>query len=122
MPNLPRSQRPPVDERPVMVFQPRDLDILKAVSDHRALTANHIINLFERSQSTLQRRLQLLYEHEYLDRQFVAVVSRAPASLPAIYTVGSRGVRALIDGYKMDRRDIRRPRTQVGWQILHYLI
>ncbi len=122
MPNAPRSERLPEDQRPPMVFQPRDLEILKAISDCRALTAQHIEDLFERKQSTIQRRLQLLYQHEYLDRQYLAVVSRAPASLPAIYTVGARGVRALIDGYQMDRGDIRRPRTQLGWKFLDHLL
>jgi hypothetical protein len=66
----PRRKRLPLHERPSFKLMPRDIEIIRAVNDYRALFQSQLEQLFERSSSTLQKRLWLLWEHEFLDRQF----------------------------------------------------
>jgi hypothetical protein len=110
------------DARPVMVLTDRDKEILRAVNDHRALKQEHIQALFFSSRSTAQFRLQRLFHNEFLDRQFLSVVSGGPAASPAIYTVGKRGAHILVEECGLDRREVRLPKGTFSWQFIEHLL
>src|SRR5258708_25283628 len=92
----PRHRRVVEEARPPMVLTARDREIIKAVNDHRALLQEHIQALFFQSRSTAQFRLQRLFQHEFLERHFLSVISGGPASSPAVYTLGKRGAQVLV--------------------------
>ncbi|NLF74311.1 MAG: hypothetical protein GX573_01335 [Chloroflexi bacterium] len=120
---LPRGKRVPPDERPPMKLTERDIDVIQAVNDHRALLGSHIEALFFGSQSTAQYRLSRLFQHEYLDRHFMSVVSGGPASSPILYTLGNRGEQVLIEHRDYDDKALRRPRGGVlAAQFLEHLL
>ncbi len=120
---LPRQRRVSPRDRPPMRLTDRDCRIIQAVNDHRALLFDQIEALFGMSRSTAQYRLARLFHHEYLDRTFISTASRAPASNPAVYTVGKRGLRVLIDRFGYDRSQLRRPkRALLSWQLLEHLL
>ena len=119
---LPRDRRLPPNERPPMQLTDRDQEIVRAVNDHRALTAAHIADLFGMSSSPVQRRLQLLFHHEYLDRQIVTVLNRSSMNMPDIYTLGRRGVRLLIDAFAYEQNEVYRPRRQFAWDTIDHLL
>jgi hypothetical protein len=101
----------------------RDIDIIQAVNDHRALLGSHIEALFFGSQSTAQYRLVRLFHHEYLDRHFMTVVSGGPASSPVVYTVGTRGEQVLVEHRGYDHNELRRPKGgTLAWQFLEHLL
>ncbi|MBX3083947.1 MAG: replication-relaxation family protein [Anaerolineae bacterium] len=118
----PRHKRVEEQERPVMVLTDRDKDIIRAVNDHRALKQEHIQALFFNSRSTAQFRLQRLYQNEFLDRQFLSVVSGGPAASPAIYTLEKRGVKVLVEELGLDRREVRLPKGAFSWQFIEHLL
>jgi hypothetical protein len=103
-----------------MALTERDRAIIRAVNDCRALTQEQIQALFFQSRSTAQFRLQRLYQHEFLERQFLSVVSGGPASSPAIYTLGKRGVKVLVDTFDYDRSHIRLPKGNFSWQFIEH--
>ena len=119
----PRAKRVPDEERPSMRLTERDCDIIRAVNDYRALRSDQIERLFFGSRSPTQYRLSRLWEHEYLEREFISVASSAPASNPAVYTVGKRGAQVLVDHFDYDRSDLRRPKkSSLGWHLLEHLL
>lgn len=120
---LPRSRRVTLAERPPMQLMERDRDIIKAVNDCRALLGSQIQALFFNSRSTAQYRLSRLYQHEFLDRQFMSVTSGGPASSPIIYTLGKRGAQVLIDELGYEQNEVRLPkRAAFAWQFLEHLL
>lgn len=120
---LPRDQRVPPAQRPPMRLTERDIDIVQAVSDHRALLGSHIQDLFFGSRSTAQYRLSRLFHHEYLDRHFMTVVSGGPASSPIIYTIGRHGERMLAEQRGYTPSELRRPKGgTLSWNFLEHLL
>ena len=119
---LPRQHRVEEQDRPPMLLTDRDCEVIRTVNDCRALRADQIERLFFSSRSTAQFRLAKLFHHEFLDRQFLSVASRAPASNPAVYTVGKRGVQLLIDRFGYDRSQLRRPKSSLSWHLLEHLL
>ena len=105
-----------------MVLQARDKDLLKAVNEHQALLGRQLEALFFTSRSTAQYRLQRLFQHEFLDRQFMAAVSGGPASSPILYTLGRRGQHILLSEFGVALDHIRRFPKQLSWQFLDHLI
>jgi hypothetical protein len=98
MSRLPSNRR--VKNPPPMRLTPRDVEIIKAVYDFRALRGDQIQTLFFGSQSTASYRLSRLYQHCFLERHFLPMVG-GPASSPTIYTLDKQGARVLreICGY-----------------------
>lgn len=120
---LPRHRRAPEHERPPMQLTERDCAIIRLVNDCRALRSDHIEALFFNSRSTTQYRLQRLFQHEFLDRQFLTLVSAGPAASPAIYTLGKRGAQLLIAQFGYTPRDLRLPRASgLAWHTLEHLL
>jgi len=120
----PRNKRVAESERPPMQLTPRDGEIIKTVNDCRIMRGEHLEALFFTSRSAAQYRLQRLYQHEFLDRHFRAVISGGPASSPALYTLGKRGAALLATQYGYDRADIRLPKREgFSWQFIdHHLL
>ncbi|MBI1258520.1 MAG: hypothetical protein GC204_13715, partial [Chloroflexi bacterium] len=113
---LPRHKRVAEDERPNMALTERDCELIRTVNDYRAVTTDQLEALFFGSRSTAQYRLSRLFQHEFLDRNFLSVVSGAPGSSPAIYTLGKRGVAVLVEHFGYERSQIRLPkRGTLGW-------
>ena len=120
---LPRDRRVPREQRPPMRLTERDVDIIQAVNDHRALLGSQIQALFFGSQSSAQYRLSRLFQHEYLDRQFMTVVSGGPASSPIIYTIGRHGEQVLAERRGYTTQQLRRPKGgTLAWQFLEHLL
>ena len=120
---LPRHARVSPDERPPMALTQRDCDVIRAVNDYRAVTTEQLEALFFGSRSTAQYRLSRLFQHEFLDRNFLSVVSGAPGSSRVIYTVGKRGVGVLVEHFGYERNQVRLPkRGTLGWHLIEHLL
>jgi hypothetical protein len=119
---MPRSKRVAPRERPPMILQPRDKEILQAVNAHQALLGRQLEALFFASRSTAQYRLQRLFQHEFLDRQFMAAISGGPASSPILYTLGRRGQHILLTEFGISQENIRRFPKKLSWQFIDHLI
>lgn len=114
---LPRYQRVPENERPNMVLTDRDRELIAAVNDYRVLLGTQLEALFFGSRSTAQYRLSRLFQHEFLDRHFLPVVSGGPASSPIVYTLGARGRWLLVHEMGYTPKDVWR-RTQPSWKFI----
>ena len=84
MPQRRRLVREAAEARPALVLQPRDLDVLAALHDHRFLDRELLLQLFppgprpahlpelaqaKQPGTNLDRRLAKLFHHGYLDRR-----------------------------------------------------
>lgn len=119
---LPRHRRVAPSDRPPMVLTERDCEIIRLINDCRALTGGQLETLFFNSRSTAQYRLSRLFQHEYVNRQFLSSVAGSPASSPAIYSLGKRGVQVLIDTFHYEREEVRLPKTMFAWQFMEHLL
>ncbi len=120
---LPRHRRVSEDERPPMALTERDCAVIRTVNDYRAVTTDQLEALFFGSRSTAQYRLSRLFQHEFLDRNFLSVISGAPGSSQAIYTLGKRGVGILVERFGYERSQIRLPkRGTLGWHLVEHLL
>jgi hypothetical protein len=68
----------------------RDVQVILAVRDHRALRIDQIERLFFPSRNTTNYRLQRLYQHGFLERRWRAV-EYGRGMGQAIYLLGKRG-------------------------------
>ncbi|MBL8163271.1 MAG: replication-relaxation family protein [Anaerolineae bacterium] len=120
---LPRSRRVAPDARPPMHLTARDVAIIQVVNDYRALLGNQIEALFFGSRSTAQYRLSRLFQHEFLERHFLTVVSGGPGSSPTVYTLGKRGAQVLIDTLGYEQNALRLPKKAgFAWGFLEHLL
>lgn len=85
-----RDQR--LDKPRRMRLQERDIDIVEAVHRHRVLRQGQIQRLFfgPRNKSGTQRRLELLYDHRYLERVFLPMLPGEGGS-PTLYVLDKAG-------------------------------
>lgn len=119
---LPRARRVTEDARPPMVLTDRDREIVATVNAYQALLGKQLERLFFTSRSTAQYRLQRLYQHEFLDRHFMTVVSTAPAASPMIYTLGKRGAYLLSQEKGYLPSQLRRFPKVIKWQFMEHLL
>jgi hypothetical protein len=119
---LPRARRVTEDARPPMVLTDRDREIVATVNAYQALLGKQLERLFFTSRSTAQYRLQRLYQHEFLDRHFMTVVSTAPAASPMIYTLGKRGAYLLTQEMGFEPTQLRRFPKVIKWQFMEHLL
>src|ERR1700742_2383916 len=91
-PRRPRFERAPMRG---MILTARDLEILRAVYQHRLLRSTHLVALSGGSRQATLRRLQLLFHHGYLDRPPMQLDWYAIGSEPLVYALGSRGAELL---------------------------
>jgi hypothetical protein len=88
-----RYKRDKTYSKPLQLTQ-RDIDILKAVSDYRILTAYQIGKLFFSSLHKARKRLFRLWQHHFLDRRFQPVRLGEGAS-QVLYTLSRTGAQLL---------------------------
>ena len=74
----------------------RDVDILLSLYEHRLLRSTHLYSLHDSfvSLPTLQRRLQKLFHHGFIDRILEPAIYQ-PGDKPFIYSVSTVGARLL---------------------------
>ncbi len=74
--------------KPIFALQPRDLDIIRIVADHRVISSDDLQLLIGGSDQGILRRLQKLFHHGYLDRPRS---QRHFGNAPMVYALGQRG-------------------------------
>lgn len=86
-----RLKRPPK-----MWLMPRDLEVLKAVYEYRALTHTQLTQLVfgNNHPSIATKRLYVLYHNGYLERMFLPARGGVAVS-PTVYLLGEKGAREL---------------------------
>jgi len=92
-------------ERPSLKIQPRDIQIVKLVYDHRFLSSDQIRALSDGSEQVISRRLQKLFHNGFLDRppqQF----SFTAGSNTMVYGLGDKGADILSTEFGIDRGKI----------------
>lgn len=119
---LPRDKRVTQEARPTMVLTARDCQVMKAVNDFRALKATHIQALFFPSLATAQYRLVRLFQHGYLNRQYVDVPTGSSVNTPPLYTLAPRGAQTLTDVYSYEHQDIHVPKKAFAWNYVAHLL
>ena len=106
-----------------MALTKRDVELLITVSLFRVMTTVQLETLFFTSRSTAQYRLQRLFQHEFLERQFLSVLGAAPTSSRTLYTLGERGAAAVAQATDTDPRDIYRPKGGVyAWKFIEHTL
>lgn len=91
-----------------MILRPRDREIIVAVHIFRLLTRGQIARLFGFSCTRrINSRLRKLFDHEYLDRSFLATVR---GSGQAIYCLGLKGVDVVTRELGLDPVQVKRQR------------
>lgn len=101
MPSLSHPHR-----RTGLVLQPRDLDLLGSLVQHRFLKSSHLHSLlfYSVSRRIVQTRLQKLFAHGYLRRLYIPVIldgQHTPLahSRQPIYTLTARGMRLIREAH-----------------------
>ncbi|MBI1280114.1 MAG: hypothetical protein GC179_18440 [Anaerolineaceae bacterium] len=81
---------------PKMWLMPRDLEVLKAVYEYRALTHTQLTHLvFENNHPSIAtKRLYMLYHNGYLERLFLPARGGVAVS-PTVYLLGEKGAQEL---------------------------
>lgn len=72
-----------------MFEKPEDREVVRLIYQYRILSQRQIETLLNRSQSTVQRRLARLYDHQYLERIEVSIHPKG--SSPLFYILDQRG-------------------------------
>ena len=75
-------------------LQPRDITLLRDVWEFRFLNTEQVLALYDGSRRNLRGRLNLLFQHGYLDRPVVQKTARL-ASSHIVYSLGRKGAEAL---------------------------
>ena len=86
----------------------RDIDILKALEQHRFLTTDHLLALTGgNSRQGLSRRLRALYDAKYVDRPKAQMLAMSYAEKrPMVYALGNEGADLLSSRFQMRLPDI----------------
>jgi hypothetical protein len=79
-----------------MWLMPRDVEVLKAVYEYRAITHTQLTRLIfgNNHPSIATRRLYTLYHNGYLERMFLPARGGVAVS-PTVYLLGEKGAHAL---------------------------
>jgi hypothetical protein len=104
---LPRYRRL-TREKPALILQERDIEIIDAVYNYRLLSSEQIKALFRGSDRGILLRLQKLFHNGYLDR------ITGPVSAPIVYGLGDQGVDLLSEIYGLERGHIKRRKGNRG--------
>lgn len=82
----------------------RDEEIIRLVYEYRILNSVHIDDFIGGSRQHLRRRLQILFQHGYLDRiRDQAPIPMYSGSKPLLYTLGRQGEIHLVENYNAPR-------------------
>jgi hypothetical protein len=114
-----RDQR--VTTPPSMTLTERDKRIIEAVYQYRVLTQSQIQHLFFSQKTSAQRRLQLLYHHGFLERQFLPVRGGIMNS-PILYLLDKRGAEMLTAEFGYDEVHWKREHNEVSADFLEHAL
>jgi hypothetical protein len=99
----------------------RDAQIVKAVNDFRVMRQDQLQRLFFPSRNTAQVRLQLLWQHGFLKREFLPVVGGIQTS-PILYLIDRRGIDLLQSKYGYEPASIRWSRKGLDYQFVEHTL
>lgn len=100
----------------------RDKQLVKAVNDFRIMRQDQLQQLFFPSKNTAQKRLQLLWQHSFLQRDFLLVKGGIQNS-QIVYMIDKRGIELLRREFGYTDEQLRRPsRTQFSDRFLHHTL
>lgn len=99
------------EEPSPLILQPRDREILEAVYGHRFLSSDQVRDMFFGCTTRSNVRLRKLWEHEFLDRHYLAPLSFHGSS-QAIYSLGIHGVDVVTEYLGLDREEVKRNRDK----------
>lgn len=85
---------------------PRDKLLIKAVNDYRIMRQDQVQRLLFPSQNTAQVRLQLLWQHAFLEREFLPVLGGIQTS-PILYRIDKKGVALLKRDFGYGKQELR---------------
>lgn len=118
---LPFDER--VDNPPGIRVTDRDIEVVNSVYEHRFLLRDQVQALHFPSRVTANRRLKLLFQHEYLQRIFVpGGLNRNARNTQAIYCLDREGARLLAAEFGVPREEIDwyPHRNDVGEYFIHH--
>jgi hypothetical protein len=110
-----------LDNPPLMVLTERDKRVIEAVYRYRVLTQIQITKLFFTRPNTAQRRLSLLFDHEFLSRDFLPVRGGIMTS-PILYSLGKQGARVLTQELGYTNIQIKSETKRTGQEFLEHLL
>ena len=93
-------------------IQPRDIALLRDVWEFRFLNTEQILGLHDGSRRNLRGRLNLLFQHCYLDRPTVQKAARLATS-HIVYSLGRKGAETLAKDAEEREGILRRVRENV---------
>lgn len=93
-------------------IQPRDIALLRDVWEFRFLNTEQILGLHDGSRRNLRGRLNLLFQHGYLDRPTVQKAARLATS-HIVYSLGRKGAETLAKDAEEREGILRRVRENV---------
>jgi hypothetical protein len=99
----------------------RDIQIIQAVNNCRLLRQDQIQRLFFPSRNTAQVRLQLLWQHGFLKREFLPVISGIQTS-PVIYAIDKRGARFLESEIGYEKSALRQSAQKPGFEFIEHTL
>jgi hypothetical protein len=94
-----------------MIFQQRDVEILKAVYQHRFLSSSHLKRMLFGCTSRANTRLRKLWENGFLERHHIRPLVFHGSS-EAIYSLGKEGIDIIAQALDTDRSVIVRARDK----------
>ncbi len=93
-------------------IQPRDIALLRDVWEFRFLNTEQILGLHDGSRRNLRGRLNLLFQHGYLDRPTIQKSARLATS-HIVYSLGRKGAETLAKNAEEREGILRRVRENV---------
>lgn len=100
----------------------RDIKTVKAINDFRVMRQDQVERLLYPSKTTAQRRLWLLWQHGYLKRTFLPIMTGVQTS-PILYLVDKRGMELLQSNFNYIKEQLRYSRKkQVSSRFLEHTL
>lgn len=110
-----------LNPRPIRLTQ-RDRHVIKAVNDYRVMRQDQVQRLLFPSKNTAQVRLWLLWQHQFLKRDFLPVLGGIQSS-PLLYLIDKRGVKLLQRELNYDNEMLRwSRRNQLSYYFLEHTL
>ena len=107
---------------PPMRLTERDVLAVKAVNDYRVMRQEQVQRLLFPSSTPAQRRLWLLWQHKYLKRTFLPIITGAQTS-PILYMIDKRGVDLLKSEFGYSNEQLRYSRkSQISSRFLEHTL
>ena len=108
-------------EPPRMRLTDRDKKVIRAVNDFRVMSQEQVQHLLFPSKNTAQRRLQLLWQHGFLKREFPLVIGGVQTST-IYYLVDRRGTELLQRELGYDKTALRWSRQKLNQRFLKHTL